>query len=341
MMNGQPPIPMNESESEAGLLETTPPPVPFKDRYTGLVIFGILTLLLGGLIGLFIPLAFFGMAASAKTTGTPVNTNALLPILGIYGALAVVLIWLGIGSILARRWARALLLIWSWAWLVFGIIGGVAMICVLPGVFRNMPATGGPGQPAIAMGPIIIIMFLVFAVMFVALPAVWLLFYRSPHVKATCEARNPGDCWTDACPLPVLGFCLWLLFSVPMFLAMPMMGHGVAPFFGTFLTGVTGTLFYLLIAWVWAWSAWNLYHLESRGWWVILVGLVLFTLSSLLTYAFHGPVEMYQLMGYPDAQIAQMQSLLAGNRMEWFTVISMLPLFLYLFWIKPYLKRPA
>ena len=36
-----------------------------------------------------------------------------------------------------------------------------------------------------------------------------------------------------------------------MMLAMPIMGHGVMPFFGTFLTGISGTAFCLALAALW------------------------------------------------------------------------------------------
>ena len=92
----------------------------YKNRSTGLIIFGILTLLLGGLCALFIPLMLFGQTMAAKAPNAPPpNTAMLLPGLAMYGGLAVALIWLGIGSIKARRWARALLLIFSWTWLIF------------------------------------------------------------------------------------------------------------------------------------------------------------------------------------------------------------------------------
>jgi len=335
---------MNESTPGAFPFDPTPEAVPYKDQYPGLVIFGILTILLGCLCGLFMLFLAYGMvvgAAAAKAPGAPANTTAILPIVGIYGLLAVVLIWLGIGSIMARRWARAILLIWSWVWLIFGTVGGVAAICILPGFFRSIPAGGGPGHPVIPVDPILIFVTFIITVIFIALPLCWVLFYRSPHVKATCEARSPGDSWTDACPLPVLGLCLWLGFSVPMLLIMPVMMHGVVPFFGTFLTGFPGGLFYLVMAGVWGWAAWSLYHLESRGWWVTLIGMAVYALSSVITYAFHSPLEMYQLMGYPDAQIQQMQKLgfLSGNSMVWITLISMLPVVLYLFWVKRYLPR--
>ena len=341
MINGKPPIPMNASEFGAAPLDATPPPVPYKNRYAGLVIFGILTILLGGLIGLFVPLMIFGLSVSAKTTGTPVNLAALAPAICIYGGLSVALVWLGIGSIMARRWARALLLIFSWTWLVVGVGMTSVMAFVLPIVFQNLPTKGAKGQPPVPVGPIIIGTLVVFGVLFVLLPAGWTLFYRSRHVKATCEARDPVVRWTDACPLPVLGFCLWQVLAVSTFVVMPLAAHGVLPFFGMFLTGVPGTLLYFTLAVVVGRATWSLYHLKPRGWWVILLTLALFGLSSVLTYAFHDVTEMYRLMGYPEAQVQQMQAIgmFSGHRMGWLTALSMLPIFLYLVWIKRYLTR--
>ncbi len=299
---------MNESIPLATPVE---PIVPaYKDRSTGLVVFGILTLLLGGLCGLFVASGLLGQVVAARTNPGLANMAAMLSGIVLYGVLAVALIWLGIGSIKARRWARALLLIFSWSWLVMGIIMLVVMGFVMPKVFANLPSTGTANQPAMppgAIGVAMVFMFLFFGIFFVLAPAIWVFFYNSRHVKATCEARDNVTRWTDTCPLPVLGLCLWLAFSVPMMLMMPLAYHGVMPFFGSFLTGIPGTLLCLLVAAVWAYAAWLVYHLKPQGWWLILVALVVFMVSSLLTFARHDVLEMYQLMGYPQAQIDQMQ----------------------------------
>jgi hypothetical protein len=62
--------------------------------------------------------------------------------------------------------------------------------------------------------------------------------------------------------------------------------------------------------------------------------------SAVLTYARHDVIEMYQLMGYPQAQIEQIQKtgLLTGNRMAWMMSFSMLPFLGYIFFIKKYLR---
>ena len=331
---------MNESDLGTLPLETAPVTMPYKNRYPGLIVFGILTILLGCLAGLFVPLMLVGMEASAKATNTPAPLATLLPAMSIYGLLAVALIWLGVGSIMARRWARALLLIFSWTWLVMGVLVTISLAFILPKTLRNLPANG---QPPVPVGAILAGMFMVFGVIFVLLPAVWTFFYRSPHVKATCEMRDPVTRWTDACPLPVLGFCLWLVVSIPMMLLLPLVGHGVMPFFGTFLMGIPGSLLYLIVAAIWTYAAWSLYHLESRGWWVILIAMGLFMVSTFLTYARHDVTEMYRLMGYPEAQISQIQQtgLLTGNNMQWLTLASIIPLVIYMLWIKRYLKPKA
>src|SRR5262249_2782346 len=137
--------------------------------------------------------------------------------------------------------------------------------------------------------------------------AVWVFFYSSRHVKATCEARDPVPRWTDACPLPVLTMSLWLGFGAPPLALMPVAYHGVVPCFGIFLIGAPGGLIYLLMAAIWAWSAWRLYHLDVRAWWLMLLVLVLFAVSSVVTYTHHDILEVYRLMGFPDAQIQQLQ----------------------------------
>jgi len=322
----------------------TPLPLPYKDRSVGLTIFGILTILLGCLAGLFVPLMLFGQMASSKPTGTSAPISTILPVMFIYGILAVALIWLGIGSIMARRWARALLLIFSWCWLIMGVFDVVFMAFILPKTLANLPSSGTtnhPAVPAAMMTGIMVGMFLVFGVTFVILPAIWTSFYSSRHVKATCEARDPVIRWTDGCPLPVLAICLWLAFSVPMMLIAPLVGHGVIPFFGMFLTGVPGTLFCLVVAAIWGYSAWSMYRLEQRGWWLTLIAFCVFMVSGILTFAHHDMLEMYRLMGYPEVQIEQIQKtgLLVGNHMAWLMAFFALPFLGYLLFIKKYLVR--
>jgi hypothetical protein len=286
---------------------------------------------------LFVPLMLVGQIMEARAPDAPpVDHATILFGIAIYGLLAVSLIWLGIGSIKARRWARALLLIFSWSWLIMGIFMTAIMPFVMSKSLANLPPNAKTGQPAMPPGAItgtVIFMTVFFFVFFVLVPALWTFFYHSRHVKATCTARDSVTRWTDACPLPVLGFCLWTWLGVPMMLVMSLTRLAVMPCFGVFISGLTGSLLCLLIAAV--------YRLDARGWWLILVAMVLFTLSALLTYSHHDISEMYKLQGLPQAQIDQIQKmgLLTGNRMGWFTALCSLPFLCYLLFIKKYLRK--
>ena len=337
---------MDEQNPGAAPFESAPASVSYKDRSTGLVIFGILTIMLGCVVGLFVPLMLLGQVVSARTTGAAGPFWVILPAVFLYSILAVALVWLGIGSIMARRWARALLLIFSWSWLVMGLFVLVSMAFLLPKMMASFPSGGAPGGPAPppeAIGVMMVVMFLVFGVLFAVLPAVWTFFYHSRHVKATCEARDPVARWTDSCPLPVLGLCLWSGVSAPMVLIMPITGHAVMPFFGMFLTGMPGGLFCLAIAAIWGYAAWSMYKLEPRGWWVMLIALCVLMASGLLTFARHDMIEMYRLLDYPEAQIEQMQKsgVLMGNQMTWLMAFFMLPFLGYLLFVRKFLFRKS
>jgi hypothetical protein len=79
------------------------------------MVFGVWTVVLGGLCALYAPLMLLSQMAAARVNPSLANPAAMVPGMATYAALGVALIWLGIGSIQARRRARALLLIFSWS----------------------------------------------------------------------------------------------------------------------------------------------------------------------------------------------------------------------------------
>jgi hypothetical protein len=327
---------MNEQNLETAPVESTPSPVGYKNRSTGLIVFGILTILLGCICALFVPLMISGQVMAAKATGAPLNFSAILPVIFLYGILAAALVWLGIGSIKTRRWARALLLIFSWSWLITGTVMMVVMVFVLSRILLS-DSTGT--RTAIRMVPFV--MMAIIAVFLVVLPVIWTFFYGSWHVKATCEARNSVVCWTDACPLPVLACSLWLIFGAPMMLTTPLTGHAVMPFFGIFLTGIPGAMLYLAGAAILIYGAWAMYKLNRLGWWLIFAALCAFFISNILTYARHDVTELYRLMDYPKAQIELIQKsgFFTGNNMMWVSLFSTLPFMGYLIFIERFFRR--
>jgi hypothetical protein len=321
----------------------------YKDRHAGLVVFGILTVLMGCFWALMIPLMIFGQTMAARN-GQPLTPLKMqIPSLMEYALFAVGTIWLGIGSTMARRWARALLVVVSWSWLVIGIGTIAAMAYMMPKIIAAgetagaTAAHGAQHMPPGAMQGVMTVMMCVFGVIFLVIPAIWAAFYGSRNVKATCEARDPVPGWTDACPLPVLALCLFLVFSAAMMLIMSVSGPWPMPLFGVFLTGIPAAAVMLVLAAIWAYAAWTLYKLEILGWWVTLIAMLVLTASMLLTFAHHNIADIYSHMNLPAAQIDQIQKLgiFNGNGMLWMSFCWMVPFLGYLLFVRRYFRAAA
>lgn len=323
-----------------------PAPAEYHDRRTGLIIFGILTAALGGIQLLFVPLMILAQFAAPKTNAVTPTPQMLIPGVVFCCVLAVCFIWLGIGSMLCRRWARAILLVFSWTWLVMGIVAMIFLAILLPQITSVIDAAQPPGSKPIPpeVKTAIMVVQAIFAfVFYVVIPGVLVLFYRSKHVKATCEARDPVVRWTDRCPLPVLAVSLWAAVAAVAMLVFPFCYRGILPFFGVFLSGITGSAVCLVLALVWAYAARALYRLELAGWWIMLLGTCVLGVSGFITYLRHDLTEIYRLMGYPETQIAQLErfNVFHGPMLAWSMLVFLLPVVIYLLFIRKFFTRPA
>jgi hypothetical protein len=177
----------------------------YKDRRTGLILFGILEVVIGLFAGLMAFMMVVGLVAGSSAAGTP-PLRMMAPIGVMYLGIAALFITLGIGSMMAVRWARALTLVVSWWWLIIGVLSCVAMLAMVPRMFDTLPAEQAAAKPVI-IGCVSVFLGL----FFVLLPGAFILFYRGPSVKATVEARDPVHRWTDDVPLPLLAFSVWMI----------------------------------------------------------------------------------------------------------------------------------
>jgi hypothetical protein len=183
----------------------------------------------------------------------------------------------------------------------------------------------------------------IFGVIGVLLPAVWIFFYGSKHVKATCEANDPVERWTDRCPLPVLAASIWTAFGAASMLLMATLYRGAIPLFGAFVFGPLGSALCVVLAAVWGYAAWALYKLNRIGWWVIVFGIIVFSVSAFVTYSHHDLVELYTRMGYPKSQIDLIQKyrFMNGQTMQWFTLGGTIPFLGYLLFIRRFLPKSS
>lgn len=275
----------------------------FKKRKTGLVVFGILQIVFGGICALMAPLMIFGMivSTSLKDCSTaPMNSNMMIPGVLFYALIAVWFIWMGIGSIKARRWARALSLVSSWTWLISGIIGLVFMLILLPDMYDQMGKSGLMPQNIAVIMEYVTIGFT--AVFYVIIPGVLVLFYGSRNVKATCEFYDSRVRWTDKCPLPVLALSLLFVFWAGSMLFIGFYGW-VIPFFGFILSGIAGAGVALVAMLLLVYTAWGTYRLNIKAWWCAVLLSIAWGISTGITFSRVSLMDLYEKMNFPAEQL--------------------------------------
>ena len=169
-----------------------------KDRSVGLVIFGSLQILIGMGCAALVPLSL--VAQSLGHVGGVASTDArsVLPAMVLYAALAAVFVWLGIGSIKARRWARELSLSLAWVWFLTGICSLIFAWILLPSALSTLAGESGFSHEVVVLVTVVTTALLRFV--YELMPGALVVFYRSPNVAATCHSRDPSPQWTDDLP---------------------------------------------------------------------------------------------------------------------------------------------
>jgi hypothetical protein len=318
---------------------TNPSVGPYRDRRTALLVAGVLEIILGA--GAWLMVALMVLGASMAAAHGAASTASMIPGMAVYGMAGLVFVILGIGSIRARRWARALWLVVGTSWLMVGILGVASMAVIMPSVLAGAAPAGQQPPPGV-QSVIVITMISFMAVFMIGLPAGFLVFYRSPHVKATCEAENPRPCWTDECPLPVLGAALWL---AAMTLSLPWMGlayGGLYPFFGHFVRGAAGHGLWVLSGLLSGVAAFGVYRRISALWLLAVVLVLGLGISTTVTYAVADLKVLYGAMGIEGAQLEQIErmGLLRPSYMVASTAAAILPLLGLLLWARACFPRP-
>ncbi len=328
-----------------------PPQVPtYRDRGTGLVIFGVAQIILGLLAALMVPLVALGAFMSRLSPGGTMRPGQFLSGVATYAFMAAALLGLGIGSVQMKRWARALTLVTSWYWLIMGTLVTVLLTAVLPVTMRSALAQmkqSGPNAPSPEMSTAVMAVMLTVLIIFMAFflvvaPIAFVVFYSLEDVAETCRHRDPVERWTDRTPLPVL-FASVVLFTGAMYLLVTGVTTPLFPFFGRYLTGVAGAACFLAMSALDVYLAIALFRLQSAAWWIAICSLAIRLLSMALTYARADMMTAYAKIGMSDAQLQMMNSspMLRGHVLLWWSLLSMVFFFGYLLWLKRYFKAPS
>ncbi len=327
------------------------PDVPvYKDRGTGLVIFGVFQIILGLLAALMVPFVALGAFMSRLAPGGAMRPGQFISGVATYAFAAAALLGLGIGSVQMKRWARALTLVTSWYWLIMGALVTVLVTAVLPVFMRSVLAqmkqngsdAPSPEMSTGIMAVILTIMIVFLAFFLILVPIAFVVFYSRRDVAETCRRRDPIERWTDRTPLPVLGASV-AFFTGALYMVLVGVTTPMFPFFGRYLTGIPAAACFVLLGALDIYLAIALFRLQSSGWWIAVIAAPVRILSMILTYARADPMQAYSKVGMSDAQVQMLNSnpMFRGHILLWWSLISVLLFFGYLVWLKRYFKAPA
>lgn len=354
------PFPNPEALGPTPLLATTPAAQPtvaflpappaYRDRKTGLLIFGIVQIILGLLTALMVPLVVLGAFMSRLAPGGAMRPGQFVSSVATYALISAVFLSLGIGSVQTKRWARALTLVTSWYWLILGTLGTVALTAVLPvamrGALKQVQQNSADAPAADittgVMAVIITLMIVFFTVFLVLLPIAFVVFYRREDVELTCRHRDPVERWTDRTPLPVLGasvaFFVGSLYTLMLAATSPLL-----PLFGHYLTGLPAAGCLVLLAGLDLYLAIALFRLQLSAWWIAVIAAPLRMSATAFSYRRAGLMQAYAKMGWSDAQLQMLNSnpIFHSRIFLGMGVIMMLGFFGYLLWLKRYFKASA
>lgn len=288
----------------------------FRDRSLGLAIFGSLQILIGlGCLAL-IPLTLVAIPLSPA-----IDFGVVAPSLLLYALAAAAFILLGAGSIRARLWAQSLSLSIAWLWLITGVCTLALLWLAAPSLWGDLAAGAGLDGGSITFVIIGINLFL--SAIYVLLPATMVLFFRSPHVIATCLRRDAKPTWASRCPQQLLSLAVTFVLCGLSIIAVPSYGY-VFPCFGVVLSGGAGAVCWAIALILCFALAWGTIRREPWAWWTAVVSCILAAISSVVTFAWVDREVVFSAMDLAPDQLLIMEYLWPGK--PWIHIVFWLAL---------------
>jgi hypothetical protein len=269
----------------------------YKDQRRLIVIIGVILLLGGIAIGFLGPLemyCFYLFSEGGRFYyqgfgfGSFMFGDIASQIIGYY-LLAALLIPLGYAHIKLRRWARTLSLTLLWSWLVVGApLVVVGFLVLVASKDLSLPVTLG----ALAF---LGLSYLVF-------PGLFIRFYQGRNVRRTFEARDAKPSWLEGVPIPILVLSSLYVFFIIM-LHILILFNGIFPVFGVFVFGLQGILLLDISIACLVCLLWGTLRLKLWAWWVSIIWLGLFMLSTVVTFINTDYTSLLSEMAFPPSEL--------------------------------------
>ena len=274
---------------------------PDKDRSVGLAIAGALEM---GLGVLSFSLAMLLLIVVSSTGLGSMKTAHFWLSMGFLFYMTGWFIVMGLGSVKARRWAPALILVGAWVTIFFGTLALALALYILPEALGLLMDTGISAGLAMGLLYFIVVALVVLQVLF---PLLAIAFYSLGGVRATCERLDPKARWTDRVPLPLLAMgCICAFGSLSIVFGATT--NYVVFLFGRVVNGAVGMVIVALISAGYAYVGWGAFTRKKHAWWGAYALVLLTSSSMMLTFSELEMATLYESMGYAPAQIEQFAS---------------------------------
>jgi MFS family permease len=269
----------------------------YKDRTRVMAVIGVLLLLSGIAVGFLGPLemyCFYLFSEGGRFHyegfgfGSFMFGNIASQIVGYY-LIAALFIPLGYGHLTMRRWVRPLALTLLWSWLVVG-----APLIVV--VFFILAASKDLSLPA----ALVALVFL--GLSYLVFPGLLIRFYQGRHVRRTLETHDPKPRWIEDLPTPILVLSSLYVFYIIM-LHILILFNGMFPVFGVFRFGLEGIVLLDIAMAGLVCIVWGTLRLRLWAWWGAVIGLGLFTFSTILTFFKSSYSTVLSALAFPPREM--------------------------------------
>jgi len=270
----------------------------FVDRSDWIRFFGVIELLIGflalGIIFLFFIVNFL---LTKGTLQPKLQIFILFYNLIFFGLSSAIFITCGIGSLMIKKWARAVMLVLFCLWLIIGILAYVSLLMLQGKYFLS----GGVSPETFYITTMIILL-----IIYIVIPAIFVIFYTRRNVRKTFEYYNPGLSWTDKTPLPVLGLSLFFIFVSLGYISNSFLK--ILGFFGMLLTGPVALYASLCFAVIYIVLAFGLYKLKMAAWVLSLIMHIFWIASGIVSFLKIDMNELYNYLDIPQDIIGDLGS---------------------------------
>jgi len=280
----------------------TAEPDPTRDWSVGLIVLGTLYIFLGILCFSLAMLLLIVVSSVGLHGMKPTHYWMMMTFLFYLTGWFIVM---GLGSVKAQRWARALLLVGGWVAVFFSSLTLALILYILPEVC-NLLADSGLIQPTAALS-VLCSAILILIVLQIVFPLIGIFFYGLTSVQATCERRNPHPCWTDRCPLPLLAMSFISVLGCVSIITGSTINYTVF-FYGHVVSGFPGMLVVAGVALACGYVGWGAFTRKMHAWWGAYTIVLLMSSSMMLTFSEMDMDSLYAHMGYSSEQIEALGS---------------------------------